>query len=236
MEQSPSEHDGAPQAGDDIGLQRGEAEFIEMLVMSSCRALWLLERGGALRPGRASGSSCPARRGAPRLAGESLRAGDSFVRDLVLSSSSHSALLAGGFLAVEDDMEEEDEEEGRGGGGGALLAAVQVKHCLWWRMGLLESLGTALLLASPGLGLVNFMYQDTQTKKILCNFLVTCSTAGSCDLLQRHDSETRWEWSAFDDIVGAFFTSVINLASLRLACPSSSRKCLMMRRCATGVL
>ena len=29
----------APQLGDDMGLQRGDAEFIEMLVMSSCFAL-----------------------------------------------------------------------------------------------------------------------------------------------------------------------------------------------------
>ena len=111
VEQSPSEPACAPQLGDDVGLQRGEAEFIEMLVMSSCLALRLPEPDDALRLGRASASSCPAPHGAPRLAGESLRGGDSNVQWLVLSSSSHSAPLAGVSCAVEDDMEEEDEEE-----------------------------------------------------------------------------------------------------------------------------
>ena len=62
----------APQLGDDMGLQRGDAEFIEMLVMSSCFALRLPEPGGASRLNHALGSPCPAFGCAPRLAGEAL--------------------------------------------------------------------------------------------------------------------------------------------------------------------
>ena len=81
----------APQLGDDMGLQRGDTEFIEMLVMSSCFALRLPEPGGASRLNHATGSSCPAFGGAPRLAGEALRGGDSDVRGVRPRMADHGA-------------------------------------------------------------------------------------------------------------------------------------------------
>ena len=81
----------APQLGDDMGLQRGDAEFIEMLVMSSCFALRLPEPGGASRLNHAIGSPCPAFGCAPRLAGEALRGGDSDVRGVRPRMADHGA-------------------------------------------------------------------------------------------------------------------------------------------------
>ena len=81
----------APQLGDDMGLQRGDAEFIEMLVMSSCFALRLPEPGGASRLNHVTCSSCPAFGGAPCLAGEALRGGDSDVRGVRPRMADHGA-------------------------------------------------------------------------------------------------------------------------------------------------
>ena len=71
--------------------------------------------------------------------------------------------------------------------------------------GVAGGLGTALLLASIGLVVVNFMQQE-----ILCNFFVTNDT-------------------------GVLFARSSSI-SLPYGLLGSSRKRLMMRRCATGVL
>ena len=127
-----------------------------MPVMSSCLSSLLPELGSALRPGRASGSLCPAPRGAPRLA--TLRGGDSHVRGLVLSSSSHSVPPAGGSFAVEDDMEEEDESEEE---------EEEVLHSQHSKLDTFRGgewvaggLGTAWLLVSLDLGVAHFKHQE----------------------------------------------------------------------------
>ena len=86
-----------------MGLQRGEGEFIEMLVMASCLALLLPEPGGASRSCRATGSSCPALCAAPRLGDEVLRGGDSDVREEARMQQIEDRILAGASVSAADN-------------------------------------------------------------------------------------------------------------------------------------
>ena len=101
-------------------------------------------------------------------------------KGLVLSSSSHTAPLAGVSFAVEDDSEEDDDENESEEEEEEVLFSQRSKLDIFrggeWVSG---GLGNTFLLASLGLEVVTFMYQEAQTKMILYNFLVTWATAGS---------------------------------------------------------